>query len=144
VSGQRVVLDTNVVVSALLNSFGPPARVLDLALAGELIVAYDDRVFAEWREVLGREIFGFSPADVGSLLALVEGERLGISPPPLGVELPDPDDLPFLEVAREAGATLVTGNTKHYPPDLRRGVEVIGPAEFLEGWVSEGGQGENT
>ncbi len=143
-SRQRVVLDTNVVVSALLNSFGPPARVLDLALAGELIVAHDDRVLAEWREVLGREKFGFSPADVGSLLALVEGEWLGISPPPLGVELPDPDDLPLLEVARRAGATLVTGNTKHYPPDLRRGVEVIGPAEFLEGWVSEGGQGENT
>ena len=143
-SGQRVVLDTNVVVSALLNSFGAPARVLDLALAGELVVAYDDRVLSEWREVLGRGKFGFSPADVGSLLALIEGEGIGISPPPLGVELPDPDDLPFLEVAREAGATLVTGNTKHYPPDLRRGVEVIGPSEFLEGWVSEGGQGENT
>ena len=43
-SGQRVVLDTNVVVSALPTSFGAPARVLDLALAGELVVAYDDRV----------------------------------------------------------------------------------------------------
>lgn len=143
-SGRRVVLDTNVLVSALLNSFGLPARVLDLALTGELAVAYDDRVLSEWREVLGRGKFGFSSADVGSLLALIEGEGLGISPPHLGVELPDPDDLPFLEVAREAGATLVTGNTKHYPPDLRRGVEVIGPAEFLEGWVSEGGQDENT
>lgn len=140
-SGQRVVLDTNVLVSALLNSFGSPARVLDLALAGELVVAYDDRVLSEWREVLGRETFAFSPADVGALLALVEREGLGISPPPLGVELPDPDDLPFLEVACEVGAQLVTGNSKHYPPDLRRGVEVIGPAEFLEGWVSEG---ENT
>jgi uncharacterized protein len=130
-------------VSALLNSFGAPARVLDLVLAGELAVAYDDGVLSEWREVLGRGKFGFSPADVGSLLALVEGEGLGISPPPLGVELPDTDDLPFLEVSREAGAMLVTGNTKHYPPDLRRRVEVIGAAEFLVGWVSEGGQGEN-
>ena len=41
-----VVLDTNVLVSALLNSFGPPARVLDLAHTGELVVAYDDRVLS--------------------------------------------------------------------------------------------------
>jgi uncharacterized protein len=116
------VLDTNVVVSALPTSFGAPARVLDLALAGELVVAYDDRVLSEWRKVLGREIFGFSRADVGSLLALVEKEGLGISPRPLGVDLPDPDGLPFLEVACAAGATLVAGNTKHYPPDLRRGL----------------------
>ena len=118
-SGQRVVLDTNVVVSALPTSFGAPARVLDLALAGELVVAYDDRVLSEWRELLSREIFGFSPADVGSLLTLVERESSGSL---LGFELPDPDDLPFLEVACEAGATLVAGNTKHYPPDLRRGL----------------------
>ena len=74
------MLDTNVLVSALLNSFGSPARVLDLALTGELVVAYDDRVLSEWREVLGRGKFGFSSADVGSLLALIEGEGLGISP----------------------------------------------------------------
>ena len=138
-SGRRVVLDTNVVVSGLLNSFGAPGRVLDLALAGELTVAYDDRVLSEWREVLQREKFGFSPADVGSLLAFFEEEGLRVAPSPLGVELPDPDDLPFLEVAREAGATLVTGNLKHYPPESRRGVEAMGPAAFLEGWTRETG-----
>ena len=45
------MLDTYVVVSALLNSFGAPGRVLDLALAGELTVADDDRLPAEWRQV---------------------------------------------------------------------------------------------
>jgi len=53
--------------------------------------------------------------------------------------LPDPDDRPFLEVAREAGAALVTGNLKHYPPESRRGVEALGPAAFLEGWARETG-----
>lgn len=134
------MLDTNVVVSGLLNSFGAPGRVLDLALAGELTVAYDDRVLSEWREVLQREKFGFSPADdVESLLAFFEEEGLRVAPSPLGVELPDPDDLPFLEVAREAGATLVTGNPRHYPPESRRGVEAMGPAAFLEGWTRETG-----
>jgi hypothetical protein len=38
-------------VSAQLNSFGAPGGVLDLVLAGELIVACDDRLLAEWRQV---------------------------------------------------------------------------------------------
>ena len=126
-------------VSGLLNSFGAPGRVLDLALAGELTVAYDDRMPSEWRGVLQRERFGFSPADVESLLVLFEGEGLRVAPSPLGVELPDPDDLPSLKVAREAGATLVTGNLRHYPPGSRRDVEAMGPAAFLEGWARETG-----
>lgn len=116
-SPERVVLDTNVVVSALLNSFGAPGRVLDLVLAGELTVAYDDRFLAEWREVLRREKFGFAARDVEALLGFVEAEGLGVNPKPLGADLPDPDDVPFLEVAHAAEATLITGNTKHYPKE---------------------------
>ena len=133
---ERVVLDTNVVVSALLNSFGVPGRVLDLVLAGELTAAYDDRILAEWREVLRRKKFGFPARDVKTLLGFVEVEGLGVNPPPLGAKLPDPDDVPFLEVAHAADATLVTGNTKHYPKEARRGVAVLDPAAFLDGWTS--------
>ena len=56
---------------------------------------------------------------------------------PLGIELPDQDDLPFLEVAHAAEATLVTGNTRHYPPEERRGVTILDPASFLDEWISE-------
>jgi predicted nucleic acid-binding protein len=49
VSPKRVELDTNVVLSALLNSIGASGRVLDLMLAGGLSVAHDDRLPAEWR-----------------------------------------------------------------------------------------------
>ena len=136
---ERVVLDTNVLVSGLLNSFGAPGRVLDLVLVGELIVAFDDRLLIEWREVLRREKFGFSARDVETLLDFVEEEGFGVSPPPLGVELPDPDDVPFLEVAHTAEATLITCNTKHYPPGARRGGEVVGPAALLGWWIREGG-----
>jgi len=139
VSSERVVLDTNVLVSGLLNSFGAPVRVLDLVLAGELIVAFDDRLLSEWREVLRRVKFGFSSNDVETLLGFVEEEGFGVNPPPLGVELPDPDDVPFLEVAHAAEATLITGNTKHYPPEARLGVEVMEPAGFLERWTREAG-----
>ncbi len=133
---ERVVLDTNVLVSALLNSFGAPGRVLDLVLAGELTVAHDDRIMAEWRQVLRREKFGFPAGDIEVLLGFVESEGISVNPSPLGIELPDQDDLPFLEVAHAAEATLITGNTRHYPPEKRQGVVVLDPATFLEQWTS--------
>jgi putative PIN family toxin of toxin-antitoxin system len=126
-----VVLDTNVLVSALLSPFGPPARVLDLALSGEIRLAYDDRVMAEYREVLARPKFGFSPEDVADVLAFLEADGEPVTALPLSCELPDADDLPFLEVAAHAEATLVTGNTAHYPASFRGAVVVLTPAEFL-------------
>lgn len=133
-SPEKVVLDTNVLVSALINSFGAPGRVLDLALAGRLTVTYDDRIMTEWRDVLHREKFGFARRDVEALLQLFEGEGFAVNAPPLGVDLPDMDDVPFLEVAHSAGAVLITGNLKHYPPEMLRGVEVMEPAAFLHRW----------
>jgi len=112
----RIVINTNILVSALINPFGPPARVLDLVLLQELKPVFDDRILAEYREVLRRDKFGFSPDDVDDLLTFIEAEGQRIVAPPLDVSLSDPDDLPFLEVAVAAGAdVLVTGNPRHYP-----------------------------
>jgi putative PIN family toxin of toxin-antitoxin system len=127
----RIVLDTNILVSALLSPFGPPARVLDLILSGEIRLVYDDRMMAEYREVLARPKFGFAPEDVADLLAFLETDGEPVTARPLPCELPDADDLPFLEVAAHAEATLVTGNTAHYPASFRGAVVVLTPAEFL-------------
>lgn len=134
---KRIVPDTNVLVLALINSFRAPGRVLDLVLAGKLAVAYDDRILAEWRDILRRGKFGFAPSDVGVLLGFVEHEGTKVNPPVLDVQLPDPDDAPFLEVAVAADAILITGNLKHYPPEARGGVKVMDPKTFLEQWTSE-------
>jgi predicted nucleic acid-binding protein len=46
--------------------------------------------------------------------------------------LSDSGDQPFLEVAFAGQAVcLVTGNHAHYPPNLRQGVKVLSPSEFL-------------
>jgi uncharacterized protein len=127
-----VVLDTNILVSALLSPFGPPARVLDLVLSGDIRVAYDDRLLAEYREVLARPKFGFAPEEVAAVLAYLESDGERVTARPLACELPDPDDLPFLEVAAEAGATLITGNAMHYPETLRGAVQVFAPREFIK------------
>lgn len=126
-----VVLDTNILVSALLSPFGPPARVLDLVLSGEFRVAFDDRLLAEYREVLARPTFGFAPEETDPVLAYLESDGERVTARPLACQLPDPDDLPFLEVAAEAGATLITGNTAHYPETSRGAVQVSAPGEFI-------------
>ena len=126
-----VVLDTNVLVSAQLSPFGPPARVLDLVLSGEIRLAIDDRLMAEYRQVLARSKFGFAPEDVADLLAFLETDGEPVTARPLPCELPDADDLPFLEVAAQVEATLITGNTAHYPAFVRGAVSVLTPAEFL-------------
>jgi putative PIN family toxin of toxin-antitoxin system len=129
-----VVLDTNILVSALLSPFGPPARVLDLALSGDIRLAYDDRITAEYREVLARPKFGFAPEDVTMVLAYLEADGEHVIAPPLPYALPDADDLPFLEVAAQAEAVLITGNAAHYPQALRGPVRVYTPSEFLRAW----------
>lgn len=129
-----VVLDTNILVSALLSPFGPPARVLDLVLNGDIRAAYDDRLLAEYREVLARPKFSFAPEEVAAVLAYLESDGERVAAPPLACELPDTDDLPFLEVAAEADAVLITGNTAHYPETVRGAVQVYAPGEFIRTW----------
>ena len=112
----RAVLDTNVIISGLISSHGAPARIIDLIVLGRLTPVFDDRIMAEYREVLARPKFSFQARDIEVLLDLFEAEGESIVALPLDVEdLPDSDDAPFLEVAISASCPLVTGNTKHYP-----------------------------
>lgn len=130
-----VVLDTNILVSALLSPFGQPARVLDLVLAGEAHLVFDDRLMAEYREVLARPKFGFRSEDVQALIDYLLAEGEPVVALPLFVTLPDSDDLPFLEVAAHANAVLITGNKAHYPAAAAApAVMVLTPREFLESW----------
>jgi putative PIN family toxin of toxin-antitoxin system len=133
----QVVLDTNILVSALLSPFGSPARVLDLVLTDEVQLVYDDRIMAEYREVLARPRFAFEPARVADVLELLEHHGFSVIARPLRCELPDPDDLPFLEAAAQTGATLVTGNMAHYPPSARGAVEALSPAQFVARYLNQ-------
>lgn len=132
----KIVLDTNVVVSGLLQSQGNPAQVLTLALAGAVQVCHDERILTEYAEVLARPRFKFDPKRVREVLSKLETDGLPVdaSEQP-DLNLPDPDDEPFLAVALAASADfLVTGNLADYPPGKRRGCEVISPAAFMELW----------
>ncbi len=129
----RVVIDTNVLVSGVMNPHGPPGRIVDHALAGTFTVLYDDRIMSEYREVLARPAFGFSLTDIDALLDFIETTGEKITGRPLPIVLPDAGDLPFLEVAVAGRAdALITGNTRHFKPQRgQRDVYVSTPAEFV-------------
>ena len=127
----KVVLDTNVLVSAVLTPHGVSARVLDAVLAGVIELAIDDRILDEYRQVLARPKFGLPANAIHDLLAFLHGAAEHVVALRVKERLPDDDDRPFLEVARTAGAILVTGNARHFPARVRRGLRVVSPAELL-------------
>ncbi|MDR1824904.1 MAG: PIN domain-containing protein [Bifidobacteriaceae bacterium] len=124
----HAVLDTNVVVSALLSPYGTCARVWAAVLAGRLQVCYDARILAEYRGVLGRTELSLDPVAVGQVLRFIERTGQPCVPPPLPPLAPDPDDTPFWEVAIHTDALVITGNRRHFPAAGR----VVSPAEVLE------------
>ncbi|MSU59896.1 MAG: putative toxin-antitoxin system toxin component, PIN family [Pedosphaera sp.] len=131
----KIVLDTNIVVSGLLNSQGNPAQVLTLALAGAVQACHDKRILAEYAEVLARPRFKFDLKRVREVLNKIEMDGLAVDASEHSdLDLPDVDDEPFLAVALAAADFLVTGNLSDYPPDKRRGCAVVSPAAFMEHW----------
>ena len=130
----HIVLDTNVLVSGLLNPDGAPGRILDWILAGQLHILYDDRTLAEYSDVLACPKFGFSSdlarAVVGYLR--LSGKSVTARPLPEGL-LPDPGDYPFAEVAHSGKAdALVTGNREHFAGLEAGGVRVPSPSALLD------------
>lgn len=114
------VIDTNVLVSALLSSHDNAATVLVVGklFSGEVIPLFSDEILKEYNEVLRRAKFHFSETAVSMLLRTIEkyGER--VVPTPTDELLPDMKDIPFYEVVvekQEDDAYLVTGNMKHFP-----------------------------
>ena len=132
----RVVIDTNVLVSGLLNPHGAPGRVVDLVAEGSLTPLFDDRIVDEWRSVLRRPKLQLPRALSDGVLDLWIALGEPTTAPPIDIELRDAADLPFLEVAVAARAdALVTGNLKDFRSAIGRvEVPIVGPSEFVRRW----------
>jgi len=130
----RVVLDTNVVVSAHLNSEGYERYALDLVLAGKLQLFASRAILAEYEGVLRRPKFAIPPKLAAkSLRQLRAVARIVELQHELNVTRDDADNR-FLECAEAARADyLVTGNKRHFPAAWRQTL-VVNARELAE-WV---------
>jgi len=130
----RIVLDTNVLVSGMISAFGPPGRIIDMVREGQVELVVDDRVLAEYAEVLSRPKFRayFSAREVREVILFLERNMDYTVPTVRVAELPDGDDAPSLELALTADVPLVTGNVRHFPEAHRPSADILTPAQFLE------------
>jgi uncharacterized protein len=112
----RVVLDTNVVVSALLKRGGLPDQVLRLALAEKLQLCVSQAVLTEYARVLPRPRFALRPEEVTTTLAKIRAVGFMVHPTKTLAIAPHEPDNRFLECADASGADfLITGNLRHFP-----------------------------
>lgn len=131
----RVVIDTNVIVSALLNPYGNPAEIIKLILTGNINIYYDSRIITEYSEVLNRPKFKLNKKYTSTFIKEIETAGSLVIGLPLLKSLPDPDDNMFLEVAIASNADcIITGNLNHYPEKLCSGIRVLSPAEFINNY----------
>jgi len=128
----RVVLDTNVLISACLKPDGLEAEMVRMAVDGTILACITEEVLNEYREVLLRDKFqgvrGRAEAILGDLerraLVVVSGVRVAAAK--------DEDDNRLLECAEAARAEyLVTGNLRDYP-DEWAGTRVVNARSFYE------------
>jgi putative PIN family toxin of toxin-antitoxin system len=135
----RAVFDTNVVVSGFLSPAGPPGRIVECLRNGSVQAVLDDRIMAEYAEVLARPVFRLPVAEVELVLAAIRARSFWIEAAAIHLthELPDPDDAPFLECALTADVPLVTGNARHFPRIAAKDATVITPAQFVALFKSE-------
>lgn len=128
------VIDTNVLVSAMLKWKSVPGSVLKLAFEGIIIPILNKEIVAEYRNVLMRSKFGLTYDIVEDIIAALEEAGVYIDAENIDIDLPDPKDRVFYEVVmeerKEKDAYLVTGNIKHFPSEPfivtpRRMIDII-------------------
>jgi uncharacterized protein len=128
----KVVIDTNVVVSANLSDEGLPAAILDLAANKTIRMFVSPAVLAEYEAVLRRPRLKLSPAAVASSLAVIRNISRLVKPTRRLAEAADETDNRFLECAVSAGADyIITGNTRHFPSRFES-IRIVTPREFFD------------
>ncbi len=112
------VIDTNILVSALWKPDSNASRLISQVISGNIQPCYDYRIIEEYRDVLLRPKFQFSPIQVDLLLDTFIQDGISIMAKPFpDVVMNDEDDRPFFEVAKTCNAPLITGNIRDYPED---------------------------
>ena len=132
------VIDTNVLVSALLNYSSVPGQIVREAMGGVITPLYSSEILAEYEEVLHRAKFPFEEGDVKTVLSGIREYGAKVDAGQINFEVRDPDDVIFyavvMEKRKDADAYLVTGNIKDFPQEPF----VVTPREMLD--IIEAGQ----
>ena len=95
------VIDTNVLVSAMLKWQSVPGKILELSFNGLIIPLVNDEILREYREVLSRPKFKLTKEIVNNLIDGITEKSIFVSEQSLNEYLPDSKDRVFYEVVME-------------------------------------------
>ncbi|MGB7729672.1 MAG: putative toxin-antitoxin system toxin component, PIN family [Candidatus Acidiferrum sp.] len=127
----RLVIDTNVLVSAALKPAGLQRTVLLVAITKPARLYVSRDILEEYREVLSRKELGIRKGLRQQLMELIKSHSYTVATASRLEVTRDPDDNIFLECADAAKADyLVTGNRKHFPKFWKK-TKIITAREFI-------------
>ena len=125
------VIDTNVIVSALLSSKleSNPVKVFRAIVQERIVPLFNDEILEEYKNVLSRSKFHLDLPLIKTVIKAIIADGLNIDRTPAAdIDFPDPKDIVFYEVALSVeDSYLVTGNIKHFPVKPF----VVTPAEMV-------------
>ena len=125
----KVVVDTNIFVSGLLNPNGSPAKIINLILNEKIQVLFDIRIIQEYELVLKRAKFGFVSDTVDPIIDFIRKEGLFVIAVPINKKFTDEDDKKFYEIMKSGNSNyLITGNRRHFPKEKN----IVVPKDFLD------------
>jgi len=129
-SSIKVVVDTNIFVSALFKSPSVPYIVVETIFENDdITIVYDDGMYLEYVRVLNKKKFNLPKKDIDRTINQISEYGEKIESFPQYAYFHDESDKKFYEVFKTANADyLITGNGKHFPEDDR----IVSPREFVE------------
>ena len=125
---RKVVVDTNILVSALWSKQGNPFHILEMVFENILTIYFTIEMIEEYESVLCREKFGFQRSRVNNLLQELLKNGILVESIAGADVFFDETNRKFYDTAKANDATLITGNIKHYPDDPL----VMTPFEFIK------------
>ena len=135
----RIVLDTNVLVSAFISKDGNPAALLDVALTlPEIEVVLSDEILGEFRDVLSRrkvrKRFHYSQEDVSEFVSIIRN-AVSIVKPTSNIKLveDDPDDDVIINTAYDGKDDYIVSGDSHLKAMKEfKGIVILSPKMMLD------------
>lgn len=123
----RVVLDTNILVSAILSINGNSAKIVNMVLDNEVEVCYSGGIITEYEDVLSRPKFNFDQNLGHIIISTIQDKGVLIDPATSRIAFIDESDRIFYDTAKTCKAVLITGNIRHFP----KKPFIVSPQGFL-------------
>ena len=128
----RVVLDTNVLISAVLFN-GSPRAILELVIGGSVHCSLSLAILDELRDVLERPKFRFSPEQAFQVIEELHAVCDIVNPAiRVNVITADPNDNIILECALESKADIIISGDQHLLAVAEfKGIQIVSPSDYI-------------